>query len=196
MLGNHIPGRKILDLGCGDIKLSKAGEDFPNYSFEGEVIGLDFMETKIADVICDLNKGKLPFKDKTFDIVYTHHSLEHVKNLLALISEVFRVLKKGGRFLIRTPHLSSAPDLSNLTHISIFGYKTLDPFLLDKDMSPVERNSQIQSEKFKLIKKKIIFGRIYRHLGLEYLANKYPDVYEGFFTFIFPAREMHFELEK
>jgi len=196
MLENNFQRRKILDIGCGDVKLSKANEDFPGYSFEGDVTGLDFMETKIADVVCDLNKGKLPFKDNTFDIVYAHHVLEHIKNLLTLLPEIFRVLKKGGRFLIRTPHLSSAPNLSNLTHVVMFGYKTLDPFLLSENLNPIERNSQIEGGRFRLIKKKIIFGRIYRHLGLEYLANKHPDFYEGFLTFILPAREMHFELEK
>lgn len=177
---------KILDLGCGDNKLANK-DKFPNYDFNGEVIGLDFNEP--ADVVHDLNK-KLPFKDNTFDIVYTHHVLEHIENIINLLKEVHRILKKGGYFLICVPHISYLDSLGDLSHKRLFSYSSLDFMIFGK-------HSQLRtSEKFELIKRKIVFGKLHKILGIEFLANKFPHLYNGFFMGIFPAREIRWELRK
>ena len=44
----------------------------------------------------------LPFANETFDIVYCCDVLEHVNHLEGVISEISRVLKKGGIFLYDT----------------------------------------------------------------------------------------------
>jgi len=182
-------GDRILDLGCGENKLYNK-DKFLGYNFEGEVIGLDFLKLDGVDVVCDLNKGKLPFKDNYFDIVYTHHCLEHLENPVEVILGVHRILKKGGYFLIRVPHVSYIDSRADLTHIRLFGYSSLN-FLTQGDHAQLKNK-----ERFKLIKRKIVFGRFYRSLGIEYLANRFPNIYNCFFEGIFTAREMHWELEK
>lgn len=189
MLKEKFSKRKILDLGCGDKKLSYK-DRFPGYNFRGEVIGLDLNETDQTDVVCDLNKEKIPFKANTFDIVYAHHCLEHIENIVDVLLGVHRVLKKGGYFLIRVPHVSYIDSTGDLTHVKLFSYGSLN-FLIQRDHAQLKNK-----ERFKLIKRKIIFGRLYKSLGIEYLANRFPSIYNGFFTGIFIAREMHFELEK
>ena len=181
--------KKILDIGCGDEKLSHK-EKFPNYNFDGEIIGLDLNETDQTDVVCDLNKEKLPFKDNIFDIVYTHHCLEHIENIVDVLLEVHRVLKKGGYFLIVVPHVSYIDSLGDLTHVRLFSYGSLD-YLIFGNHAQLKNN-----EKFRLIKRRIVFGRFYKNIGIEFLANKFPNIYNGFFTGIFQAREMHWELQK
>lgn len=188
MLDNALK-RKILDLGCGNNKLSYRNK-FPSYDLEGEAIGLDFKKTDQTDIICDLNKGKLPFKDNTFDIVYTHHVLEHLENVIPILLEVHRVLKKGGYFLICVPHISYIDSLGDLSHKRLFSYASLD-FLIFGKHSQLEFN-----EKFKLIRRRIVFGRLYRALGIEFLANKFSSAYNALFMGIFPAKEMLWELEK
>jgi predicted SAM-dependent methyltransferase len=81
-----------LDIGCGDNK--RIG-----------FIGVDIRRTKAVDVIADARK--LPFRDGSFDHVYSSHLIKHfshqeVKNVLA---EWVRVLKKGGILEIRCPDL-------------------------------------------------------------------------------------------
>jgi 2-polyprenyl-6-hydroxyphenyl methylase/3-demethylubiquinone-9 3-methyltransferase len=44
----------------------------------------------------------LPFPDETFDIVYCCDVLEHVNDLVKVIAEISRVLKKDGVFLYDT----------------------------------------------------------------------------------------------
>ena len=62
----------------------------------------------IADIkadICDL-----PFKDDSFDVVFCNHVLEHIEDDKKAMSELYRVLKKGGLGIFQIPQ-----DLSNDT---------------------------------------------------------------------------------
>jgi predicted SAM-dependent methyltransferase len=79
----------VLDIGCGE---NKKGH-----------IGIDIRETKVVDIVADARF--LPFRDESFDSVYSSHTIEHfshreVKNVLA---EWVRVLKKGGVMEVRCP---------------------------------------------------------------------------------------------
>ncbi len=180
---------KILDLGCGRKKLN-GKEKFPNYDFDGEIIGLSLDRNKETDITCDLNKEDIGFTDNYFDMVYSHHLLEHVENPFEVVLKVYRILKKGGHFLLVAPHISYIDSLSSFAHIKLLGYSSLDFIICGG-------NPELPTEKrFKLIKRKILFGKFYRIIGIEFLANKFPNIYNGFFTGIFIAREMLWELQK
>ena len=60
-----------------------------------------------ADYSLDIGKDPLPFEDNSVDVVFSFHTLEHVDDYLFALSEVFRVLKHGGRFLLGVPYVSS-----------------------------------------------------------------------------------------
>lgn len=47
--------------------------------------------------------AKLPFSESTFDTIICSHVLEHIPNDLIAMSEMYRVLKKGGNALIMVP---------------------------------------------------------------------------------------------
>ena len=46
----------------------------------------------------------LPFKDSSFDVVISNHTIEHVHNQKLHIAEMYRVLKKGGLLYLATPN--------------------------------------------------------------------------------------------
>lgn len=48
------------------------------------------------------------FEDNCFDVVSLFHVLEHDENPVALLKEVYRVLKPGGRLLVAVPNARSA----------------------------------------------------------------------------------------
>lgn len=84
---------KILDVGSKNRPY--------DYLFSGEVIAVDInpklKTVKKADIT------NLPFKERTFDGVLSTEVLEYVKEPRKAISEIHRVLKKGGKALISVP---------------------------------------------------------------------------------------------
>lgn len=99
------PARHALDLGCGDgavsasiradqltladvspVALARAHERFP--------------EARVHELQPD---EPLPFADGLFDLVVLTETIEHVRDVQLLLSEVRRVLEPGGRLAITTP---------------------------------------------------------------------------------------------
>lgn len=107
-----------LNIGCGrDIKKG--------------YINLDLSSDFGADVVCDLNKGKLPFGDDVFDEVICFNTLEHVKDWISIIDEIYRVSNNGAIIKIQVPfyHCQNAfyPE-----HINFFTSASFDIFIFDK----------------------------------------------------------------
>jgi len=54
---------------------------------------------------CDLDVDPFPFADQTFDLVLFTEVIEHLHNPLHALSEIRRVLKRGGWLILSTPNL-------------------------------------------------------------------------------------------
>lgn len=70
-----------------------------------ENYGTDFIDLfpKRAEVIkCDISKETLPYRDKTFDIVYSRRVIAHLSDPYNFFYESYRVLKKGGKIMVDT----------------------------------------------------------------------------------------------
>lgn len=65
---------------------------------------LNKYDAKDVDYILDVTKP-LPFADKTFDLIYASHVLEHVPwyQINFVMAELYRVLKEGGTLEIFVP---------------------------------------------------------------------------------------------
>lgn len=94
---------KILVLGCGYKR------------FKGqEITYLDNNSDCKPDILWDLEKHPLPFKDREFDRIYAHHILEHLaqqgdyKFFFKEFEEYWRILKLGGLFQGVVPMWNSA----------------------------------------------------------------------------------------
>lgn len=46
----------------------------------------------------------LPFRDGTFDYVVSFQVIEHIADDRRFVSEIYRVLRKGGKFIVTTPN--------------------------------------------------------------------------------------------
>lgn len=53
------------------------------------------------------NAEKIPYGNDTFDIVYSHGVIHHSPNIEAIVDEIHRVLKPGGRAVIMLYHKNS-----------------------------------------------------------------------------------------
>jgi len=72
-----------LDIGCGS---NKAGS---------KCIGLDILRSSGVDVIASADT--LPFKDESFAEIHTRRCVQHVKDDLRVLSEMYRVLQNTGK---------------------------------------------------------------------------------------------------
>lgn len=86
---------KLLNLGCGT-------------HFHNDWTNLDFVSTGENVIAHDLLKG-IPFKNKSFDVVYHSHVLEHFRKEdgAAFMKECYRVLKPGGIIRVVLPNLET-----------------------------------------------------------------------------------------
>jgi len=94
------PSEHILDLGCGDGHLTQRIA-----STGVSVVGVDASAEMVAaarhrGMIADVGDAELlPYEDKTFDAVFSNAVLHWVRDHDAMMVQVHRVLKPGGRFV-------------------------------------------------------------------------------------------------
>ena len=96
-----------LDIGCGNNPYL-FHKRFKNYI--GLDVNIDVLR-KISRDIPDANLTRAsgfdtPFKDASFDLIICTEVLEHLKTPEKMISEISRVLAKGGKAIISIPSLS------------------------------------------------------------------------------------------
>lgn len=174
---------RVLDLGCGKRKYTGA-------------IGVNNLKTEQTDIIHDLNKG-IPFKDNSVDFIYCSHTLEHLNDVVYIMEEIHRVGKNHAKVIIIVPFFSWSWAFQDITHKHFFGYYSFDTFTEVK--KPAERFLHYSQVRFKINKRKIIFSdkKILKPACriIEPLINKFSGIYQRFFAFILPSRELYFELE-
>ena len=75
-------------------------------------------------VIADLDRGPLPFATSSFDLVMAFHSLEHVRDLLAVMREIWRIGRPGAQVCIVAPYFTGGLNLANPYHKQVFNEHT------------------------------------------------------------------------
>ncbi|HVS84893.1 MAG TPA: class I SAM-dependent methyltransferase [Gaiellaceae bacterium] len=110
--------RVVLDVGCG---AGAFGRLRP--SPEIAVHGVDADPRAVASaaeheqaLVVDLDEGRLPYDDETFDAVLAKDVLEHVRDPLAVAREINRVLKPGGPLVVSVIEARSSRVWSDYTH--------------------------------------------------------------------------------
>ena len=92
---------KYLDIGGGRASWVQSTSLIPTEAEESVTINID--EEYNPDYVMDATQ--MTFPDNSFDVVIAISVMEHVSNPELFLSEVYRVLKKGGYLIIQTPFL-------------------------------------------------------------------------------------------
>jgi SAM-dependent methyltransferase len=149
------PGSYALEIGCGSGRyaLQVAG------TVGCRVLGLDVnapgihtakqlaadrnMSSQVRFENCDASK-KLPFADSTFDAAFSNDVLCHVPGRPAVLAELFRVLKPGGKILFSDALIiGGAISHQEIATRSLIGYYIFSP--------PGENERMIRQEGFRLV---------------------------------------------
>lgn len=101
-------GGKFLDVGCHSGLFT---EKVVSKLKPTEVHGIDVSKSAILKAKKRVKMGnfqvadahKLPFKSNYFDVVICLEMLEHVDNPVKVMSEIYRVMKKGGYGIVLVP---------------------------------------------------------------------------------------------
>jgi ubiquinone/menaquinone biosynthesis C-methylase UbiE len=108
------PVERALDLGCGDGRLAVELKASELTLADVSAIALERAGRRIPGAArTELDPdAPLPFADSSFDLVLCAETIEHVRDVQLLLSEVRRVLSPGGALALSTPAHGRATALS------------------------------------------------------------------------------------
>ena len=165
----------VLDVGCGSKKWPGA-------------VGLDISADTDADVVHDLNAFPYPFEDDSFDQILMQDVLEHVREPIAVMDELHRICRPGGRIQLRTPHFSSMLAYSDPTHTHYFSAEAIRTLA-------EPRFSHYTAVRMRVVHVTIDLWLPFRVMGIGRLAARFPIQYESYLAFRFPAMNIRAEFE-
>lgn len=183
---------KKLNLGCGqDIK-------------QGWV-NLDSIKLGGVDVVWDIEKLPLPFKDEEFEEILAQDILEHTSNFISILKDLHRILKPRGKLSIRVPHFTSVDNFADPTHKKMFSILTFFFFVKNSPFGKVDEREYYFDFHFGKVQSiKITFEHgsrlfVYNRLAKSFFNRtlKVQAFYEAtFLSRLFPAKNILVELVK
>jgi SAM-dependent methyltransferase len=107
-------GASVLEAGCGigtdGVRFARAGASYTGFDFSPTAVSLASHRFDMEGLPGRFVSGsvtRLPLRDETFDLVFSHGVIHHVDDTAAAVREFSRVLKPGGTALIMVYHRSS-----------------------------------------------------------------------------------------
>ena len=94
-----------LDVGCASgYMLSQIAHLYPNAKYFGIDIydkAIDYAKKTYPNIEFNVaSADRLPFEDKTFDVILFYETIEHVENPKDCLKEIKRILKKDGILIL------------------------------------------------------------------------------------------------
>jgi SAM-dependent methyltransferase len=179
----------LIDLGCGPYK--RPGS-----------IGIDHLPLEGVDYVADIEQGLGFLPDNSVDEIYSSHLLEHINNFEALMRDIHRALKPGGKKIVVVPHHSNPYYYSDYTHKRFFGLYTFD-YMGERDPRYTRNVPRWYVDfKFKILERQLRFAspfpirhRIKQVHGKIFNMTPYmQELFESSFCYAFPCQEMRIVL--
>jgi SAM-dependent methyltransferase len=152
-------------------------------------IGVDEVALPGVALVANLDGVALPFADNSVERVILFHVLEHIRDLNRLMEELHRICKPGVGVQIEVPYYTCVGAFGDPTHVRFFTYHTFHFWSADTDQA-----NWFTKARYEIARRRLVFGRAHRWLGVSWWANRWPNIYENFFAFWFPARMLEIEL--
>ncbi len=123
------PGRRLLDVGCGDGTLGMLVSE----RFE-EICGIDISDRAIElaqrrgikAYKVNLNVERLPFDNNYFDTITCLSTLQFIYDVIFALRECHRVLRPGGKLILTVPNMRTIWRIFKLVVLGEFPRTSLD----------------------------------------------------------------------
>ena len=172
-----------IDLGCGQRKR------------EGYV-GVDALALPGVDIVHDLDVFPYPFDDNSAEKVWMDNILEHLKDPLKVMEEIYRISANGAEVVVSVPYFRSCYATIDPTHRNFFGvwwFSYFDP------SHPFHDRYRYTCSQFRL--ERLEFDREFRggrmgifHRFLVRVAERHPYSYELRLSHLFPLNSLTYHL--
>lgn len=175
-----------LDFGCGSN---------PRPGF----IGVDKFVMQGVTVVADLTHFPWPFRDSSLSALNFSHSIQYFGPFIQLVHEIARVGRHGAIIEILSPHYSNYNYFTDAMYCFPLAWRTFDFFDPDSKFKWNYYAGGIFA--FEILERRISFASMqewrpnpWKWVGIDWLANRFPRLYERCFAFVMPAQEIFFKL--
>ena len=127
----------IVDIGCGAKKLNGA-------------FGLDRRKRPGVDIICDFENA-VPLRTNSVDVVYMSHIMEHIRDLIPFLEEVYSVCRPEAEVRVIVPYYTSRGAFRDPTHVRFITEDTFQYFEPPTDYG-IKTNFRIEKIDFDMRK--------------------------------------------
>jgi len=174
-------GEKVLHIGSGKKTLVGATT-------------IDILDLPGVDVVHDLDVFPWPFGDNTFDLIFAHSVFEHLEDQIAVVEEMARILKPGGRVVINVPHFRCVDAFTDSTHTHFFTTQSMDYYIEGKALS----NYEYTKVRFKEIGLWFGWPQPSKNLIVRWFKSyikRHQRFYDKHLSLLFPVKVLVWELE-
>jgi 2-polyprenyl-3-methyl-5-hydroxy-6-metoxy-1,4-benzoquinol methylase len=181
-LPRSLAGLRVLDIGCGTggVSVAFAKRKAIVFSLEPNETHRLLMDLTVAraekagvSLSPVIARGeRIPFPDRSFDVVILYDVLEHVQEPDAVMNEAARVLRDDGLLFLETPNKFSLPQIVREGHSGLFGVTLLPTriaaFYVTRVRKVRDRYTVNKIHSYRAVKKHL------DRLGLDFVAfNRY-----------------------
>lgn len=148
-LGTPVTELKILDIGCGNGDISQY------FSKNNTVWGVDVDDRRKPEnngfTYATVVSEELPYDDAYFDVVLSHHVIEHVKDQELHLQEMKRVVKPDGVVYVATPNKSSPIMEGHVGNDQVLRFREMRPLYEANGYRAQEYSTRIVKEPVKFL---------------------------------------------
>ena len=174
-------GERVLHIGPGKKVLPGA-------------ITIDVIDLQEVNIVHNLDILPWPFKDDEFDLIFAHSVFEHLDKQIAIMEEMWRILKPGGRIVITVPHFRCTDAFTDSTHKHFFTTQSMDYYIEGKALA----NYQYTKKRFKEIGFWFGWPQSSRNPFVRFFKGfikRHSRLYDSHLSLLFPMKIIIWELE-